>query len=100
MDKIIHPLAILLSALLSQPLDSERSVEVPLRSVGVGMHLGGLLLLEHQELMFLDPPLRVRGALLVVVVRFLGSQSLQRPLVPLLQVRRTISMRLYPYVFQ
>lgn len=94
-DKITPPLAILLSALLNQPLDLGRSVEVPLRSVGVGMHLGGLLPPEHQGLMFLDPPPRVQGALLVVVVRFLGSQSLQRPSVPLLQVRRIIFMRLY-----
>ena len=93
---LLPPPALLLSALLNQPLDLVRSVEVLLRSVGVGVHLGGLLLLEHRELMFLDPPLPARGALLVVVVRFLGSQSLQRPLVPLLQVRRIILMGPYP----
>lgn len=76
-----------------------RSVEVLLRSVGVGVHLAGLLLLEHRELMFSDPPLQVRGALLVLVVRFLGSRSLQRPLVPLLQVRRITPMRSYPGLY-
>ena len=61
--------------------------------VGLGVHLAGLLPLGRRARMVLDPPLRVRGVLLVVVVRFLANQSLQRPLVPLLQVRRIISMR-------
>ena len=95
---LLPPPALLPSALPNQPLDLVRSVEVLLRSVRVGVHLRGHLLLEHRELMFSDPPLRARGALLVVVVRFLGSQSLRRsqPLVPLLQVRRIMPMRPYP----
>ena len=72
-----------LSPLLNQPLDLVRLKEVLSRSVGVGVP-GLLLLLEHRELMFSDPPLQVRGALLAAAVRFLGSQNL---LVHSLQVR-------------
>lgn len=75
------------------------SEEVLLHSEGVGVHLAGLLLLEHRELTFSDPPLRVQGALLVLVVRFLGSRSLQRPSVPLLQVRRITSMKPCPGLY-
>lgn len=93
----LPPLALLLSVLLNQPLDLVPSVgEVLLRLVEEGLHLEGLLLLERRELMFSDPLLRVQGVLLVLEVRFLGSQSLLRLSVPLLQVRRIIFIRPYP----
>lgn len=95
----LPPPALLRSALLNKPLDLVRSEEVLLRSEGVGVHLVGLLLLEHRELMFSDPLLQVQGVPLVLIVRFLGSQSLQQLLVPLLQVRRITSMRSYPGLY-
>lgn len=75
------PVAPFLSGpLLNHPLDLVRLEKVLQLSVGVGVQKAPLLLLEYRELMFSGPPLRVRGALLVV---FLGSQ---RRLVPSLQV--------------
>lgn len=92
------PPALLPSALLNQPLDLVHSEVELLHSAAVGVHSAGLLL-GHRELMFSDQLPQVRGALLVLVVRFLDSQNPQRPLVPLLQVRRIIFMSPYPGLY-
>jgi len=82
------PPALLPSPVLNHPLILARFEEALLHSIGIAVHLTVLLLLEYHRETLLDPMLRTRETLLVVVC-LLDNLTLRRLL---LEVR----MRPYP----
>lgn len=91
------PLVPFVPPLLNQPLELVRLEEVLQCSMGVGVQMAELLLLElHRGLMFSDPPLQVRRALLVAAVRFLGSQQVRMRLIPVYAFQQQSSEAIPP----